>query len=192
MIFCMKSIFITGASGVGKSTAYHQLIERGFRPSPNHLTRNKREDEEDGIDAHFIEKEEFKENFHKGIYLESTLAETEYIGVHYGSPRSWRNNIENQATPFVAIPANVMVLRSLCKVLKGKGYQNDFLWMNLHAPIDTRRTRIEQRISDLAILESRLKSGVSHGIQADADLNLDTSVLSPEDVISTVLGHVHE
>lgn len=183
----MKSVFITGASGTGKSTTHNGIAQYGFAPSPNHLSRPPRAGEVTGIDAHFVSRRVFEQNFSDGHYLEGTLAESEYAGVYYGSPRSWLNEIADGARPVSATPANVVVLSGLCNLLEKINRRQNLVWVNLVAPIEVRRERLIARGCDPAKLDARLHSGVSHGVRPDADLNLDTHELDVEQVVGLVM-----
>lgn len=182
----MKSVFITGASGTGKSTTFNALLSQGFRPSPNHLTRTPRPGEVQGVDAHFVTEAAFTEGIAKGEYFETSLSAAEHGGVYYGSPRQWVVEIQNDEN-IIAMPSNVVVVSGLTAVLESMSVRQKLIWCNLHAPTEVRRERICHRITDSAVLHARLFSGVSHGIHEAADINIDTAVTPLEDVISTVL-----
>lgn len=187
----MKSVFITGASGAGKSTAFRSLAEHGFTPAPNHLTRPARANETEGFDAHFISVEQFAANLALGMYFEKTMEEAEYAGVHYGSPVTWETNPNGESSPFIAIPANVVVLSALCERLEKQGRRSEILWANLHAPVETRHDRVSSYIDDPEQLHRRLYTGVSQGTRPNADLNLDTSTLSKSEVVDKILENVN-
>lgn len=183
----MKSVFLTGASGVGKSTTYRGMVEYGFRPSPNHLTRSPRSNELNGFDAHFVTVERFVANMAIGAYLEQTMEEAEYGGVYYGSPVTWEIEVREAREPFVAIPANAGVLRALFGRLSVQGCRDAVLWVNLFAPIATRCDRVSRYVSDPTQLHNRLYNGIGQGTKVDADINIDTSNQSPTDVLDIVL-----
>jgi GTPase SAR1 family protein len=185
----MKSIFLTGASGVGKSTTYRSLVEGGFTPSPNHLTRPARANEVESFDAHFITVEQFAANMAIKAYLESTMQEAEYGGVYYGSPVTWElDSFEENKRPFVAIPSNAVALRGLLQRLSEHDKRDTVIWANLHAPLKTRRDRVSAYVSDPAQLHHRLYNGIGQGTKPDADINIDTSVFSPTEVLDQVIA----
>jgi guanylate kinase len=71
---CGRVVVVSGPSGVGKTT----LVERVFRDCPLELvrsvsatTRPPRGDEADGVDYHFISREEFDTLRGQGQFLES-------------------------------------------------------------------------------------------------------------------------
>ena len=182
----MKSVFITGASGVGKSTAYRGLINHGFAPSPNHLTRPRRDNEREGVDAHFISTEQFTSNMATGSYLESTMSEAEYGGVYYGSPVQWEIDALS-GNLFAAIPSNAISLRDLMCRLNDRNMRSSVIWVNLHASLETRRERVLGYISDPAQIQNRLYAGVGQGTKLDADINIDTGEHNVEQVLDTIL-----
>ena len=124
-------------------------------------------------------------NLDKGIYLESTAEEAVYANVYYGSPRKWIDDMES-SEPFVAMPANAFILSALCKTLEEREKRNNVIWANLTAPLEIRRSRIEHRVKDQKSLEIRLHSGVTQGILADADVNIDTSIHDPTQVLDII------
>lgn len=182
----MKSVFLTGASGVGKSTTYNLLAESGYERSPGHLTRPPRDNELEGLDAYFITVEQFAENLSAGRYLEKTMVEAEYGGVYYGSPTDWEEGVLTNQLPFVAIPSNAPAFRGLLKRLAEQGRRESVLWVNLSAPLETRLERVSRYISDPIQLHNRLHNGLGQGVKVDADRNIDTSRLCPEEVLTQI------
>ncbi len=68
-----SSVFIISApSGAGKTSLVRQLCEdwNFIKPSISFTTRRKRPTEKEGIDYHFISKEEFKTRAEKGEFIE--------------------------------------------------------------------------------------------------------------------------
>lgn len=183
----MKSVFLTGASGVGKSTTYRSMVELGFTPLPNHLTRPARQNEVDGFDAHFITVEQFAANIAIGAYLEQTMTEAEYGGIYYGSPATWESNAQTNESPFVAIPSNAIVLRDLLHRLQERQQRDSIVWANLFAPLETRHERVSRYITDPAQLHNRLYNGIGQGTKPDADINIDTSIYTPREVLDQVI-----
>jgi guanylate kinase len=81
-----KVFVITGPSGVGKGTLIKLLLERvpGLALSVSATTRSPREGEEDGVDYHFLTKEQFDERIAAKDFLEFAT----YSGNHYGTLNS--------------------------------------------------------------------------------------------------------
>ena len=77
---------ITGPSGVGKGTLIRDLRERvpGLELSVSATTRDPREGESDGVDYHFLSREEFAERAETGDFLEHAT----FSGNRYGTLRS--------------------------------------------------------------------------------------------------------
>jgi guanylate kinase len=87
-------IFISGPSGVGKSTAIKEILEK--RPdlilSVSYTTRPPRPGEQDGVDYFFISRETFEEMIRKGSFLE-------WANVHgqlYGTSLDWIKEREKE------------------------------------------------------------------------------------------------
>lgn len=82
---------ISAPSGAGKTTLVAELLQRhtDVVASVSHTTRKKRDVEEEGVNYHFIEKDEFEEMIRKGDFLEYANV----FGNYYGTSRQ---NIQEQ------------------------------------------------------------------------------------------------
>ena len=77
-------IVVSGPAGSGKGTVLSHLLARDeFAYSVSATTRAPRPGEVDGVNYHFISKEEFLSRIESGDMLEYT----EYCGNFYGTPR---------------------------------------------------------------------------------------------------------
>ncbi len=182
-----RSVAITGAPATGKTTAYYDLLEKCWRPSPSHMTRASRPGEVDGVDSTFISVEDFIARFKEGEYFEPSLDWAGYAGNYYGSPRSWITEIADDL-PIVIMPSNVLATRGLCSALEAKGIRDKLLWFHLAADETTRRTRLEQRGDSPEQIEVRLQRGDTHEIPRDADHHIDTSQLTRQQVTTQILN----
>lgn len=87
----MKKIFvISGPSGVGKTSIVNEVLKAGgnLKQVISYTTRAIRNNEEDGVHYHFINREKFLEMEAQGDFVESS----EVFGNKYGVSKS---NIEN-------------------------------------------------------------------------------------------------
>lgn len=80
-----KLVLYSGASGVGKGTILGEAMRRNpkLRLSVSHTTRDPREGETDGVQYHFVTREEFEDLIRRGGYLEYA----EYCDNLYGTPK---------------------------------------------------------------------------------------------------------
>jgi len=88
MCFDRKGLLVvfSGPSGVGKGTVRKKFFEKmgdKLYYSISMTTRGIREGETDGVDYHFISKEQFLEEIQKDNVLEYN----EYVGNYYGTPK---------------------------------------------------------------------------------------------------------
>src|SRR3954463_9628004 len=81
-----RVIVISGPSGAGKSTLVKLLLEkcRRLEPSVSATTRAPRPGEVDGVDYHFLSREEFDRRVAAGEFVEHA----DYAGRSYGTLRS--------------------------------------------------------------------------------------------------------
>ncbi|MGM8204117.1 guanylate kinase, partial [Clostridium perfringens] len=79
-------IVISGPSGAGKGTICKALLEKhdDIFISVSATTRNPRVGEVDGVNYHFLTKEEFKQRIAEDDFLEHA----EVYGNYYGTPKS--------------------------------------------------------------------------------------------------------
>jgi guanylate kinase len=90
---------ITGPSGVGKGTLIRGLMERlpQLELSVSATTRAPRPGERDGVDYHFLTREEFDRKVANGSFVEHA----DYAGRSYGTLRSELQSRVGAGTPVV-------------------------------------------------------------------------------------------
>ena len=75
-------VILSGVSGAGKDTIKKELIKRmdNVISLPSYTSRKPRPDEEEGVQYHFISKEEFKEKIKNNEFYEYDLHHENYYG----------------------------------------------------------------------------------------------------------------
>lgn len=83
-------LIISSPSGAGKTSIAHKILEedKSFVPSISTTTREKRYNEIEGKDYHFVSKKQFQELCTQDQFLEYA----EIYGNYYGSPKDYINN----------------------------------------------------------------------------------------------------
>lgn len=77
-------VVLSGPAGSGKGTVLSRLLEdERYTYSVSATTRAPRPGEQDGVNYHFLSREEFEKRIADGAMLEYT----EYCGNYYGTPR---------------------------------------------------------------------------------------------------------
>ena len=86
-------LVLSSPSGAGKTTLSKKIqqSDNSFEISVSHTTRNPRVNEVDGVDYHFVTKEEFKKLMNQGLFYEHA----EIFGNFYGTSKSAINKITN-------------------------------------------------------------------------------------------------
>ena len=86
-------LVLSSPSGAGKTTLSKKIqqSDSSFEISVSHTTRNPRVNEVDGVDYHFVTKEEFKKLMNQGLFYEHA----EIFGNFYGTSKSAINKITN-------------------------------------------------------------------------------------------------
>jgi guanylate kinase len=75
-------VILSGVSGAGKDTIKKELIKRmeNVETLPSITSRKPREGEEEGVQYHFVTKEQFEEKIKKGEFYEYDLHHNNYYG----------------------------------------------------------------------------------------------------------------
>jgi len=78
---------IAAPSGAGKTSLVNALVTKSpeLKISISYTTRDKRTSEQDNVNYHYVQKDEFKALIQEGELLEYA----EVFGHYYGTPKSW-------------------------------------------------------------------------------------------------------
>ena len=178
----LPSFIVTGASASGKTTLVEQAIAGGYTYIPTHTTRLPRPGEVPGVHGVFLRKEQFKDNFRQGLYIEGPLGlEFAYmaeIDTYYGSPREQVDLLRKNG--FCSSPVSTQIARmvfSMCGC--------NMKWLHLECDDATRRHRLEQRGMAPDEIEARMTFGDSLKAPGEA-IVVDTSRVAAESLFSRV------
>lgn len=90
-----KLFIITAPSGAGKTTLVEALVKKDshLTVSVSHTTRPRRSKEVDGVNYHFVNKDQFRAMLEAGDFLESA----DVYDYQYGTSQAWvREQLEQQ------------------------------------------------------------------------------------------------
>lgn len=75
-------VILSGVSGAGKDTIKNEIIKRmkNVTTLPSYTSRDPRNNEQEGVQYHFISKEEFKEKIKNGEFYEYDIHHENYYG----------------------------------------------------------------------------------------------------------------
>ncbi len=168
-------ILLTGASASGKTETAKALKRLyGINKFVTHTTRQKREGEIDGIDYHFVTKEEFLRLKAMDYFVETT----EYNGNFYGTSK-----------PEIGDNKVVIVETSGAKVFLGLNNPH-IIAFRLIAPQSMRAQRMANRGDAPAAIQERLTNDVTRfadeQFKDERLINVDTAKLSIDEVAEFV------
>ncbi len=175
----LQSFIVTGASASGKSTLINEA-RKNYIYLPTHMTRDLRKNEVNGIDAIFINEEQFIKNFNEGMYLEDSLdfAFVHSLRNYYGSPSMWIEKLKEDG--YCASPVSIVIAEKIVSLC------TNLCWVHLYCPNEIRYERLINRGISQEEASRRMNTGDSRNIPQKANLVLDTSKNSPVEILSKI------
>lgn len=146
-------VILSGVSGAGKDTIKKELIKRmeNVISLPSFTSRNPREGEEEGVQYHFITKEQFKEKIKNNEFYEYDLHHENY----YGTSRKLLNE-KIQSGKIIVKDIEVNGTENLVKLLKE---DTKIVTIFLKVDKDELRRRLENRGDNLSEEEMQIRLG---------------------------------
>jgi guanylate kinase len=141
---------ISAPSGAGKSTIIKALRERikGLGYSISHTSRKPRDNENDGIDYHFIQKETFRRMIDAGAFVEWAKVYDDLYGTSFSS-------LEEQTANGVDV---LLDLDTQGAKKIGKQFKNSVLIYVLPPSLEVLEKRLmTRRTDDETVIKSRMK-----------------------------------
>lgn len=143
-------LILVGKIGSGKTTVVNELVQNfGYEKAVTDTTRPKRPGEIEGVDYHFLTKEEFDKNKENGLYAETVTYNATLGEVSYGSKKSLYTLDESSSKKVIIL--NPFGLKS---VLESGVVGSISVYLKLSD--DTIRERIKKRGDSTEELERRL------------------------------------
>lgn len=146
-------VILSGVSGAGKDTIKKELIKRmeEVESLPSFTSRNPRFGEEEGIQYHFITKEQFEEKIKNNEFYEYDLHHENY----YGTSRKLMND-KIQSGKIIVKDIEVNGTENLVKLLKE---DTKIVTIFLKVDKDELRRRLENRGDNLTEEEMQIRLG---------------------------------
>lgn len=152
-------LIITGGSGSGKSTIFNEIVEKhGLRRIVACTTREKRPNEEEGKDYHFLDEETFLALESQDFFAESSI----FNGWHYGTAlKDYENGADDLA---------VILSPEAARKIKNRFQTAYIVYMDV--PRRERLMRILERGDnvDEAFRKNVFEEGQFSGFEKEADL----------------------
>ena len=146
-------VILSGVSGAGKDTIKKELIKRmeEVESLPSFTSRNPRVGEEEGIQYHFITKEQFEEKIKNNEFYEYDLHHENY----YGTSRKLMND-KIKSGKIIVKDIEVNGTENLVKLLKE---DTKIVTIFLKVDKDELRRRLENRGDNLTEEEMQIRLG---------------------------------
>jgi len=180
-----KLFLLSGTSGVGKTTVAYKLLEQlpNLKRLVTYVTREPRPGETNGIDYHFVSREEFEKRLAAGEFFEHD----EHYGNWYGNSRKDLEKIwaDDHLALAVLDPNGVRSIKKIFPEAKTIFIEPDNL--------DNLKNRIRQRPMTDEAFEKRwvkvleeLKEATSYDFRiVNAEGKLDEAVEQVKNIIET-------
>lgn len=146
-------VILSGVSGAGKDTIKKELIRRmeNVVSLPSYTSRKPREGEEEGVQYHFITKEQFEEKIKENEFYEYDLHHENY----YGTSKKLMDE-KIASGKIIVKDIEVNGTENLIKLLKD---ETNIVSIFLKVDKDELRSRLEQREDNLSEEEIELRLG---------------------------------
>ncbi|MBO4877434.1 MAG: guanylate kinase [Ruminococcus sp.] len=143
-----RLIVFSAPSGCGKGTMLGEIMkDERFRLSVSATTRDPRPGEIDGVNYHFITREEFEKRIENGEFLEHA----EYCGNLYGS-------LVNEADPYLEQGLNVVLEIEVQGAMQIREKRPDALFVFIAPPsmAEIRRRLLKRGTETPEVIEQRI------------------------------------
>jgi len=143
-------VILSGVSGAGKDTIKKEILKRmsDVTTLPSYTSRTMREGEEEGVQYHFISKEQFEDKIRQGDFYEFDL----HHGNYYGTSRELLNAKLEQGKVIIK-DIEVNGTESLVKLL---GNDTRIVTIFLKVEKEELKRRLIERGDDIPDIEIRL------------------------------------
>ena len=171
-------VILSGVSGAGKDTIKKELIKRmeNVISLPSFTSRKPREGEEEGVQYHFITKEEFKEKIKNGELYEYDIHHENY----YGTSRKLMNE-KIQSGKIIVKDIEVNGTENLIKTLK---HETKLVTIFLKVDKEELKHRLINRGDDLS--ESEMELRLSRLQYEESKIPIYDYVIKNDDLEKTV------
>lgn len=171
-------VILSGVSGAGKDTIKKELIKRmeNVISLPSFTSRGPRPGEEEGVQYHFITKDEFKERIKKGEFYEYDIHHENY----YGTSRKLMNE-KIQSGKIIVKDIEVNGTENLIKTLKN---ETKLVTIFLKVDKEELKHRLINRGDNLSEAEMELR--LSRLEYEESKINLYDYVIKNDDLEKTV------
>jgi len=181
-----KIIVFAGPSGVGKSTLAKVLLDEfnSFEFSVSATTRSPRDEEENGIDYHFLTTQEFQEKIHDNEFIEY---EEVYPGRHYGTLKNEIDRISHK-NKIAIFDIDVLGAINIKKIYKDQAYVIFVKPESIDALLVRLRDRGTENEEQIQVRKNRFKTELSFEDKFDCVLvNKTREIDAAKNVVRSIV-----
>lgn len=171
-------VILSGVSGAGKDTIKKELIKRmeNVISLPSFTSRNPRPGEEEGVQYHFVTKDEFKEKIKNGEFYEYDIHHENY----YGTSKKLMNE-KIQSGKIIVKDIEVNGTENLIKTLKD---ETKLVTIFLKVDKEELKNRLINRGDNLSEADMQLR--LDRLEYEESKINLYDYVIKNDDLEKTV------
>ena len=171
-------VILSGVSGAGKDTIKKELISRmnNVISLPSYTSRKPRQDEEEGVQYHFITKEEFEQKIKNGELYEYD----EHHGNYYGTSKKILNE-KIESGKIIVKDIDVVGTENLVKLLKE---ETKIVTIFLRVTKEELRNRLKNRGDNLT--EEQIDIRLNRLDYEESKINLYDYMIKNDDLEKTI------
>ena len=171
-------VIIAGVSGAGKDTIKKELIKRinDVVSLPSYTSRKPRGDEEEGVQYHFISKEEFEQKIKDGELYEYD----EHHGQYYGTSKKILNE-KIESGKIIVKDIDVVGTENLLKLISDK---TKIVTIFLRVTKDELRRRLINRGDNLT--EEQINIRLNRFDYEESKINIFDYIIKNDDLEKTI------
>ncbi len=174
-----KKLILIGTTASGKTTIKNELKDRGYTLEISYTSREKRDNEIDGVDYHFIEGKEFEKLIAEGKFLQYTLFKDKNDPTKDNYYGTLINEFSNK---------DVFIMNASAVTNMPKEYRNRCVVVFTVADLETTINRLKSRGDDAEMILNRLIADEKEfSTHKDCDMQINTTTEGVGSIVNFIV-----